>query len=132
MSSNLLQSLQVLTEFALHSVCQHLCIFAIDDVALSVEEPGWDLVLGRVLDDGNNALEFFGSNFTGTSARQGEFLMVTTSHVPLVQVDIGFLADQVGISSAHTLDLSQGVHDLLFAIDVGVEETENELDFLVR
>ena len=51
------------------------------------------------------------------------------SCIPLVQVDIGFLADQVGVSSAHTLDFGQGVHDLLLAIDIGVEDTENELDY---
>jgi hypothetical protein len=48
--------------------------------------------------------------------------------IPLVEVDIGLLANQVGISTTDTLDAGQGVHDLLLAIDVGVEETENELD----
>lgn len=48
--------------------------------------------------------------------------------VPLVQVDIGLLADQVGVSATDTLDLGQCVHDLLLAIDVGVEETQDELD----
>ena len=43
--------------------------------------------------------------------------------IPLVQVDIGLLADQVGVSSAHTLDLGQSIHDLLFAIDVRIEQT---------
>ena len=62
--------------------------------------------------------------------RASSLLMVATSHIPLVQIDIGFLADQVGVSPAYTLDLGQGVHDLLFAIDVGIEETENELDCL--
>jgi hypothetical protein len=47
---------------------------------------------------------------------------------PLVQVDIGLLADKVGISAAHTLDSGQGVHDLLFAVDIRVEETQNELE----
>lgn len=48
--------------------------------------------------------------------------------VPLVQVDIGLLADQVGVTTTDTLDLGQGVHDLFLSIDVGVEETENELE----
>lgn len=47
---------------------------------------------------------------------------------PLVQVDIGFLADQVGVATADTLDAGQGVHDLLLAIDVGVEKTKDVLD----
>ena len=67
MRSNLLQPLQILTKFALHSVCQHLRVLAIDDIALAIEEPGWDLVLGWVLDNGNNSLELFGCEFTGAA-----------------------------------------------------------------
>ena len=48
--------------------------------------------------------------------------------LPFVQVDISLLADQVGVAASDTLDLGQGVHDLLFAIDVGVEETKDELE----
>ena len=48
--------------------------------------------------------------------------------VPLVQVHIGFLADQVGITTPDTLYLGEGVHDLLLSIDVGVEETKDELE----
>jgi hypothetical protein len=66
MRSNLLQPLQILTKLALHSVCQHLRVLAIDDVVLSVQEPRGDFVLGGVLNDGDDALEFFGSDFTGT------------------------------------------------------------------
>lgn len=47
--------------------------------------------------------------------------------VPLVQVDVGLLADQVGVSATDTLDLGQGVHDLLFSVNIGVEKTENLL-----
>ena len=49
--------------------------------------------------------------------------------IPLVQINIGLLADQVGVTTTDTLDSGQGVHDLLLSIDVGVEETENELDY---
>lgn len=48
--------------------------------------------------------------------------------LPLVEVDIGLLADQVGVAAANTLDLGQGVHNLLLAIDVGVEQTQNVLE----
>lgn len=48
--------------------------------------------------------------------------------IPLVQVHISFFADQVGVTASDTLDLGEGVHDLLLAIDVGVEETKNELE----
>jgi len=46
---------------------------------------------------------------------------------PLVQIDVGLLADDVGVSPTDALDLSQGVHDLALSIDVGVQQTENVL-----
>ena len=47
---------------------------------------------------------------------------------PHVQVDIGLFADKVGVTTAHTLDLRQSVHDLALAINVGVEETQDVLN----
>jgi hypothetical protein len=44
-------------------------------------------------------------------------------YMPFVEVDVRLLADQVGVSPTHTLDLRQGVHDFSLAIDVGVQET---------
>ena len=49
---------------------------------------------------------------------------------PLVEVDIGLFADKVGVTTTNTLDLSQGVHDLALAINVGVEETQDVLYIL--
>ena len=48
--------------------------------------------------------------------------------IPLIQVHIGFFANQVGVTASNALDLGEGVHDLLLAIDVGVEETKDELE----
>jgi hypothetical protein len=107
--TDLLEALEILTELGVDTVGQDLRVLAVDDVALPVEEPGGNLVLGRVLDDGDDSLKLFGGKFTGT----------------LVQVDIGLLADQVGVSATDTLDLGQGVHDLLLAIDVGVQKTQD-------
>jgi hypothetical protein len=53
---------------------------------------------------------------------------VVLSDVPFVEVYIGLLANQVGVTTPHTLDLGQGIHDLLLAIDVGVEKSEDELE----
>lgn len=50
------------------------------------------------------------------------------SHVPLAEVDIGLLADQVGVTTTNTLDLGQGVHDLLLAVNIGVEQTQDVLE----
>lgn len=64
--TDLLQPLQVVTQLAVDTVGHDLGVLAVDNVALTVEEPRGDLVLGRVLDDGDDALEFFGGEFTGT------------------------------------------------------------------
>ena len=51
--------------------------------------------------------------------------------VPLVHIDVGLLAAQVGVSSTNTLDRRQGVHDVLFAINVRVEHTQNVLELIL-
>lgn len=66
MSADLLQALQIITKLGVDTVGENLAVFAIDDIALTIEEPGGDLVLGWVLDDGDNSLEFFGGKFTST------------------------------------------------------------------
>ena len=60
-----LETLEILTELAVETVGEHLRVLAIVDVALSVQEPGRDLVLGWALNDGDDALEFFGGELTG-------------------------------------------------------------------
>lgn len=44
-------------------------------------------------------------------------------NLPLAEVDISLLADNVGISSTDTLNLSEGVLDLDLAVNVGVEQS---------
>jgi hypothetical protein len=68
--------------------------------------------LQRVLDDGNDTLKLFRGEVTGA----------------LAEIDIGLLADQVGVAATDTLDLGQGVHDLLFSIDVRVQQTDDVLE----
>lgn len=68
MRPDLLQSLQVLTQFAVHCVRQNLGVLAINNVALSVEKPSRNFVLGRILDDRDDTLEFFGGDFAGAVA----------------------------------------------------------------
>lgn len=64
-STNFLESLQVLSKLVLEGVGKNLRVLSIDDIALAIEEPGRDLVLSRVLDDSNNTLKFFGGELTG-------------------------------------------------------------------
>lgn len=73
--ADLLEALQILTELGVDAVGQDVGVLAVDNVALSVEEPGGDLVLGGVLDDGDDTLELFGGKLTG-AAVQKKFLLV--------------------------------------------------------
>ena len=66
MSTNLLQPLDIFTEFIIKSIGEKLRIFPIDNILLSVEKPFRDFVLSGILDDGNDALEFFSSQFPST------------------------------------------------------------------
>ena len=59
------------------------------------------------------------------SAKSG---MISFFHIPLRQVDISLLADEIGVTATDTLDLGQGVHDFLLSIDVGIEKTKDELE----
>lgn len=65
-SADLLEALQIVSELGVDTVGQNLGVLAVDDISLSVQEPSGDLVLSRVLDNGDDSLELFGGEFTGT------------------------------------------------------------------
>lgn len=60
--------------------------------------------------------------------RNSRIVVDCIENVPLAEVDIGLLADEVGVAATDTLDLGQSVHDLLLSINVGVEETQDVLE----
>ena len=64
--ADLLEALEILTELGVETVGDNLGVLTIGDVALSVEEPRGDLVLGRGLENGHDALELFGGELTST------------------------------------------------------------------
>ncbi|KAI6766485.1 hypothetical protein HG531_011707 [Fusarium graminearum] len=109
-SADLLEALKILTELGVDTVSKDVRVLAIDDIALSVDEPCRDLVLGGVLEDGDDSLKLFGGELTSAI---------------MLLIDIGLLADQVRVSATDTLDLGQGVHNLLLSVNIGVEKTEN-------
>ena len=45
MSANLLETLEIITELGIDTVGQDLRVLAIDDITLSVHEPGGDLAI---------------------------------------------------------------------------------------
>jgi len=64
MGADLLQAFQIITKLGVDTVGENLRVLAIDDITLTIEKPCWDLVLGGVLDDGDDSLEFFGGKLT--------------------------------------------------------------------
>lgn len=64
--TDLLQTLQILTQLGVQVGRRQLRVLAIDDVLLPVEEPGGDLVLARVQDDGHQFLDLHNNNETPT------------------------------------------------------------------
>ena len=68
MSTDLLQALQIFTKLRVDTVGENLRVFAIDNITLTIEEPGWDFVLGWVLDDGNDSLQLFRGKLSGATS----------------------------------------------------------------
>lgn len=63
--ADLLEALEIVAELGGDAVGENLGVLAVDDVALTVEEPAGDLVLAGVLDDGDDALKLLGGELTG-------------------------------------------------------------------
>lgn len=112
MHTNLLQALQIFTQFVVQTVRQNLRILSILDVLLTIEEPVRNLVGTRVLDDGHDALELLGGKLTGT----------------LVAINVSLLADNIGITTTNTLDRGQRKDDFVLSVNVRVEQTQNVLE----
>lgn len=64
--TDLFQSFQIVTELAVQLIGKYLRVLTIDEVTLTVKEPRRDLVLGGVLEDGNDTLELFDGKLTGS------------------------------------------------------------------
>lgn len=64
---NLFQSLQIVPQLRVNRVRQNLVVLAIDDIFLSVQEPGGNLELCGVLDDGHETLKFIRVELSSTA-----------------------------------------------------------------
>lgn len=79
MRADLLQPLQIVTEFGVDGVRQNLAVLAVDNVALPVQEPCWDLELRGVLDDGDDALELVRVEVSGPSRNRTRLSLANPS-----------------------------------------------------
>lgn len=111
-STNLLETLKIVTELGIDLVRDDLVVLTVGDVLSSVQEPVWNLELGWVLENADDSFEFVRVKLTST----------------LEEVDISLLDDDVGVTWTNTLDFSHRVLDLSLTIDVGVEKTQDMLE----
>jgi hypothetical protein len=65
-STNLLESLQIFTKFIVECVGKELSVLSVYNILLSVEEPFWNFVLCRILNDGDDSFQFFGSKLSSS------------------------------------------------------------------
>ena len=69
--TDLLQTLQVITQLRVDRVGENLAVLAVDNVPLPVQEPHRDLELCRVLDDSDKTLQLIRVELAGTTNPPG-------------------------------------------------------------
>merc|ERR1712141_876959 len=110
-SPDFLQTLQIFTKLVVQEISHYLVSLAVLDVLLSIQEPVGNLVLTRVLHNGDDFLNLL-------------FAQLTSA---LVKINVSLLEDKVGITTTYTLDGGDGEHDVPLTINVGVHNTQNVL-----
>jgi hypothetical protein len=73
-AADLLQPLEIITEFRVNTVGQYLAIFYIDDIFLPVKEPEWNFELRGVLHDVHDAFEFIIVQITSANKAKGKVM----------------------------------------------------------
>jgi hypothetical protein len=111
--ADLLQALNVITKLGSNVLRKDLRVFSSLEVLLSVQKPQRDLELTRILNDGHKLLNFIGCELSGA----------------LVDVDFGFFADQIGEPTTDATDLCKTKDNVTLALNVGIENTQNVLEF---
>lgn len=130
MDTDLLHALKVLTVLVVEIVGEEVGELTVLDILLTIEEPIGDLVLARVLHDGDDTLQISLVEFTGTNKIPSLIFKFKGIYgvVPLVNVNLSLTADKEGVTATATSDSGQGEHDLLTTINVSVEDTKNVLE----
>lgn len=71
--ADLLEALKILAELRVDTVGQDLAVLAVDDIALTVQEPGRDLVLGGSLQDADYPLQLLSGELTGATQKESVY-----------------------------------------------------------
>lgn len=114
MRADLSKAIEVFPHLEVELIRDELRGLSVLEIALTIEKVVRDLELARVLDDSDDAIDFL----IGEGART------------LRKIDVSLLEDEVGEATTDTLDRGERVHDLLPALDVCVENTQDVLELL--
>jgi hypothetical protein len=79
MGSDLLESLNIITELGGNVLRKDLTVLSRLEILLTIQKPKWDFELTGVLDDGHDLFNFVCSKLTGT----------------LINIDFGLFANQI-------------------------------------
>jgi len=141
-STNFLQTLQILTDLVVQDVSHHLVGLAVLVIPLSVEEPIRDLVLAWVLK--NNVIK--NKKFSVSDLHDGDDLfniLLAELSSPLRHGDVSLLQYNVSVPelgeleifilkdnhtpATNTFDGGQGEHNIGLSLNVSIQDTENML-----
>jgi hypothetical protein len=110
---NLLHPLNIITQLGIEVLGKHLRVLSRLEILLPVKEPQWDLKLTGILDDGHELFDFIGGEFSGA----------------FVHVNLGLFANKVGETTSETFDFCEAKDHVTLSFNVGVEDTQNVLEF---
>merc|ERR1719442_86241 len=110
-SPDLLQALQIFTKLVVQKISHYLVGLTVFDILLPIQEPVGNLVLTRVLHNGDDFLNLFFAELTST----------------FVKIDVSLLEDKVGITTTDSLDGGDCEHNVSFTINVRVHNTQHVL-----
>lgn len=111
-STDLLHTLNIITELSIEVLCKNLLVLSGLEVLLSVKEPKRDLELTWVLDDSYNLLNLISGKLSST----------------LVYINLSLLADEISETTSKTLNFSKSENYVSLSLNVSIKNTENVLE----
>ena len=111
--SDFLHAFHIVSEFGVNVLGKNVAVLARFEILLTVQEPQGDLELTGILDNGHHLFNLVGRQLSG----------------PFVEINLGLFANQIRHAATQTLDLGQGKHHIALTLHIGIQNTQNVLEF---